>query len=176
MKTRILGLCLLGLANLLSAQNEIAMVTNDVTHNTYKPKTVNVNNAQYLNVSFNNNDLQMAERIKKLQQIAANYDITKDPIYSTNKTVTYDVLFESNANFIKAVYDYNGDILSTEEYYEGIRVPYELSKQVAQEFPGWSFNLNRCKITYAKSGAAILTYDMLLKKGHQSKSISRTFR
>nr|WP_321226245.1 hypothetical protein [uncultured Psychroserpens sp.] len=174
MKKCILGLCLLGLTNLIYAQNDIAMATTNDTEVTYKT-TATVSNAQYLNCSYNNN-LQLAARIQKLQKIAADYDVTKDRIYSKNKSITYDVVFEANDNYIKAVYDHNGTIISSEEYYEDVRVPYELGKQVAQEFPGWSFNLNNCVISYAKTGEAVLTYTMKLKKGNKSKSISRTFR
>jgi len=107
-----------------------------------------------------------------LQKIAADYDVTKDAIYSNNKTITYDVVFEANENYIKAVFDHNGTILSSEEYYEDVRIPNALISQLAKEFPGWSFNKSNCTIIYSNEGDAKFQYTVKLKKGNKSKLIT----
>jgi len=170
MKKFLLGLCILGLTNLISAQNDLAMATandNDITI-----KTSKIKNELYV-MSNSNETKQLAVRIKKLQKIAAAYDISKESIYSNNKSVTYDVVFEANGNYIKAVYDHNGEIIKSEEYYEDVRIPYDLTSQLAKDYPGWSFNKSNCKIFYSKEEASKFTYTIVLKKGNKSKLITR---
>ncbi len=173
MKKCFLGLFILGLTNLISAQNDIAMVTTNVTE--ISSKTSKVKNAQYLRSSSKEVE-HLALGIMKLQKIAADYDIKKERIYGNNKTITYDVVFETNGNYIKAVYDHNGTILSSEEYYEDVRIPYVLSSQLAIEYPGWSFNNSNCVILYSKNGEVNYTYKLKLKKGNSSKSITRKIK
>jgi hypothetical protein len=74
--------------------------------------------------------------IIKWQKIAADLDVTKDPIYSKKKTITYDVVFEADENYIKAYFDHSGTILSCEEYYEDVRIPYVCCNQLAMAYPG----------------------------------------
>ncbi len=170
MKKFLLGLCILGLTNLISAQNDLAMATandNDITIKTSKIK----NESYVMNTS--NETMHLATRIKKLQKIAATYDISKESIYSNNKSVTYDVVFEANENYIKAVYDHNGEIIKSEEYYEDVRIPYDLTSQLAKDYPGWSFNKSNCKIFYSKEKASKFTYTIVLKKGNKSKLVTR---
>jgi hypothetical protein len=170
MKKFLLGLCILGLTNLISAQNDLAMATandNDITI-----KTSKIKNESYL-MSNTNETKQLAVRIKKLQKIAAAYDISKESIYSKKKSITYDVVFEANENYIKAVYDHNGVIISSEEYYEDVRIPYVLTSQLAKDYPGWSFDKSNCKIFYSKERASKFTYKIVLKKGNKSKLITR---
>ena len=173
MKKCILGLCLLGLTNLISAQNDFAMVTTNVDEIITKTsKTTKIKNVKYLTSNTNRVDY-LAARIMKLQKIAADFDVTKDAIYSKNKTITYDVVFEANENYIKAVFDHSGTILSSEEYYEDIRIPYVLSSQLAEEYPGWAFEKSSCTILYSQDGEATFIYNLKLKKGNKSKLIVR---
>ncbi|MDN3493619.1 hypothetical protein [Winogradskyella bathintestinalis] len=173
MKKCILGLCILGLTNLICAQNDLAMVTANVDNLTAKSvKTSEINNAKYL-YSSNLDAQNLALNIKKLQKIAADYDIKNDVVYSKNKTITYDVVFKDNANIINAVYDYNGIIISSEEYYENVRLPYSLTKALANEYPGWSFAKSNCTIMYSKNGEVKSTYNIKLKKGNKMKLITR---
>lgn len=172
MKKCILGLCILGLTNLICAQNELAMSTTDLSDINIKTfKSSKINNEQYIKSSlkgFKN----LAAGIKKLQKIAADYDIKSESIYSNKKTITYDVVFQSNKNYIKAIYDHNGTILSSEEYYEDVRLPSELISQLAKENPGWAFDKSNCKILFSKHSEAMFIYNVKLKKGNISKLIT----
>lgn len=169
MKKCILGLFLLGLTNLISAQNDLAMVTPNVT--TISSKTKTTNNAQYLKSNIKNVK-HLAARIMKLQKIAADYNVKKERVYTNNKTMTYDVVFKANDNYIKAVYDHDGTIINSEEYYEDVRIPYELSGQLAKDYPGWSFDKSNCIISYSKIGETTFSYNLKLKKGNKSKRIT----
>ena len=146
--------------------------TNEISSKIVNSKTVKINNATYLN-SHTKDVERLAVNIKTLQKIAADYDITKESVYSKNKEITYDVVFEADDNYIKAVYDHSGIILSSKEYYEDVRIPYVLSSQLAKEYPGWSFDQSNCTISYSKAGEAKFTYSVKLKKGNKSKIVTR---
>lgn len=172
MKNLIFVLFIVGLANLTIAQENLAMNTTNKV-NVHTSRSSKIQNEQYLN-SRNGVAPTLALGIKRLQNVAADYDITENRIYSINKHITYTVVFESGANYIKAIYAHDGTILESEEYYEGVRVPYSLGSEIAKTYPGWSFNNSDCIIEYTKNKATRFTYSFVLKKGNKSKMIRRT--
>lgn len=171
MKKCILGLCFLGLTNLICAQDEFAMNTSN--YSDFTTKTLNVKNEKYLNYSYSDVQ-QLAARIKTLQKIAADYDITEARVYSKRKTVTYDVVFKTNKNFIKAIYDYKGTIISSEEYYEDVRIPYAIASELAKTYSNWSFGKSSCNILYSVEGDTSFVYNIELIKGDLTKMITRS--
>ncbi|REE25937.1 hypothetical protein DFQ09_102529 [Winogradskyella pacifica] len=173
MKTCLLGLIFLGLANLSSAQNDLAMETSQFNDKDYTPRSISVLNEQYLNLELTAAQ-PLAVSIKKLQKVAADFDVSKDPVYSKNKSMTYTVNFQSNDNSITAIYDTKGVILSSEEYYEDVRIPLTISSQLAKDYPGWAFLNSSCTVNYEHTNGAEITYVITLKKENKSKSISLT--
>ncbi len=172
MKNLIIVFFIAGLANLTVAQENLAMnTTYDLNVHTFRSSKIQ--NEQYLN-SRNDVAPTLALSIKRLQDVAADYDITENRIYSTNEHITYTVVFESNANYIKAIYAHDGTILESEEYYEDVRIPYSLGSEIAKAYPGWSFNNSDCTIEYTKNEATRFTYSFVLKKGTKSKRVKRT--
>jgi hypothetical protein len=172
MKNFILGLFILGLTNLTSAQHDLAMETTS-NLNVYSSKSSKIQNQHYLNLRFEVAPA-LALSIKSLQDVAADYDITEDDVYSKNERITYMVVFESNANYIKAVYDHNSDILKSVEYYEDVRIPTPMATEIAQSYPGWSFYKSNCIIEYTQNEATRFTYSLVLKKGTKTKTVKRT--
>lgn len=174
MKTCILGLLLVGFAGLSSAQNDFALLTSDnddiSSPTTFKTK---VHNESYLNIR-RESDQNLALRIKTLQDLAANYDISEENIFTNNKNVTYSVVFESNENYIKAIYNHDGTILQSDEYYEDIRIPYSIGAEIAKTYPGWSFYKSHCTISYAKDATTNFTYTIELKNGNKTKTVTRS--
>ncbi|WP_458626541.1 hypothetical protein [Winogradskyella sp. PC D3.3] len=173
MKTCLLGLILLGLTNLSSAQNELAMGTSQFKDKDYTPRSITVLNEQYLNLELHTAQ-PLAVRIKKLQKVAANFDVTKDPVYSKDKSITYTINFQSRTNYITAIYDAKGVILSSDEYYEDVRLPLKLTNQLAKDYPGWGFLNSSCTVNYDHINGADITYVIAIQKENKSKSISLT--
>jgi hypothetical protein len=169
MKTCILGLCILGFTSLFQAQNDLAMVTpnvNEVTN--YKTTSKNAKYLEHMSVK------PIAIRIQKLQNLAANYDIKTQPVYSNNKFVTYTVIFKENENYINAIYDHDGTIIQCEEYYTNIRMPYSISGQLAKDYPGWEFRNITCAIDYSQDKTTNLAYQVELQKNKKFKTVTIT--
>ncbi|WP_417876467.1 hypothetical protein [Winogradskyella sediminis] len=173
MKTCLLGLLFLGLTSLSFAQNDIAMETTALPDKNYTPRAVTIQNEDYLNLELTTAQ-PIAVRIKKLQTMAANFDVTSDPVYSKNQSVTYTVNFKSSENYITAIYDANSIIISSEEYYEDVRIPLKISQQLARKYPGWAFLNSSCKVNYDQTNGAIMTYEISIEKENKSKSITLT--
>lgn len=173
MKTCILGLFLLGFTSLSSAQNDLAMHTPNNDDFSSLKLTSKVHNQSYLNLRHEA-DQHLALRIQSLQDLAASYDISEEKVFTTNKNVTYSVVFESNENYIKAIYNHEGTILQSDEYYEDIRIPYSIAAEIAKSYPGWSFYKSNCSISYDKDASSSFKYTIELKKGKQTKSVTRS--
>ena len=173
MKTRLLGLFFLGLTHLISAQNELAMETSQFKDESFTTSAITIQNEQYLNLKY-----MVAQplpvRIKTLQKVAADFDIKQASFYSENKGITYTVNFQSNVNYITAIYDTQGIIISSEEHYENVRIPYHLSVELAKDYPGWSFQAIACSLSYDQKSGTVITYAIDLRKENKSKSISLT--
>ncbi|MBU2929332.1 hypothetical protein [Winogradskyella psychrotolerans] len=173
MKSCLFGLIFLGLTNLSTAQQDLAMETFQLNDENYTPRHISIPNEHYLNLELEATQ-PLAISIKKLQKVAAEFDVTKDPVYSKRKSMTYTVNFKSNENHITAVYDTDGIILNSKEYYEDVRLPLKISNQVAKDYPGWAFHNSKCAVNYDSSNGSVITYTIVLKKKNKHKSISLT--
>lgn len=170
MKTSILGLVFLGMTSLMPAQNDFAMVTPEYNHSVTSNKPV-VKNGQYLSKMTLQPE---AVRVIKLQSIAANYDISAKSIYNAKTSQTYSVVIKSAENYIKAIYDHDGTIIKCEEFYNNVRMPYQISSELAKEYPGWEFHKIHYTIDYALNETPIFVYEVILKKGKTSKKVQIT--
>ncbi len=168
MKTIVLGLLLMGLTGLTSAQNEIAYV--DVNDASFKEiATIPDSNLDYLqSVKLN----AVPDRVRAFQNVVAGYDIKKAAVYTPTDAATYDVVFREGKNTIKAVYDANGTIIQCDENFESVRVPYFLSKQLLKDYPGWGYEKVWLTISYTRTDAPVIQYKVVLKNGNKEKTIS----
>ena len=167
MKKCIIGLFILGFNGLIYSQNALAIATNN-TNTLTSTKTTGLNKQYLEHMAVKS----VAVGVKKLQKLAAKYDIKTQPIYSSNKSITYTVVFQDNDNFIKAVYDYMGTIIRCEEYYTGIKLPYGISGQLAKDYPGWAFNNISYSIDYSQNKPVASVYQVELKKDKKIKSVT----
>lgn len=170
MKTSILGFVFLGMTTLMSAQNDFAMVTPEYSHSMTSNKAV-MKNGDYLSYMALQPE---AVRVTKLQALAASYDITAKSIYNAKPLQTYSVVIKSADNYIKAIYDHEGTIIKSEEFYTNVRMPYQISSELAKDFPGWEFYKIHYTIDYALNETPIFVYEILLKKGRTSKKVQIT--
>ncbi|WP_299391124.1 hypothetical protein [uncultured Gelidibacter sp.] len=177
MKTCILGLIFLGMTSLMSAQNDFAMVTPEYSHSETSEKTA-IKNGQYLSEMTLQPEAVRVTKLQsiatKLQSIAANYDISALSIYNAKTSQTYSVVFKSAENYIIAIYDNDGTIIKCDEFYDNVRMPYELSSGLAKEYPGWEFHKIHYTIDYAINETPNFVYEVILKKGKTSKKVQIT--
>ena len=167
MKSCLLGLLFLGFTTLAQSQNDLAIVTPSLNSSAVnsKAKTLNSN---YLKSSAK---IYSAKRAKKLQKIAASYDIKKQDVYSPNRVGTYTVNFDETSNHIKAIYNNEGTLISAEETYNNIRLPYQISRRLTKDNPGWSFSKVQCKMNYTKGSDNTVIYHITMNNGNRSKTV-----
>jgi hypothetical protein len=167
MKTYVLGFLFLGLTNLSISQNDLAVVStsNQKAYSTSKT----VLNFEYMN-TVDHQDQSM--KISLMQNIVANYDIKLEKIYQSKNEGSYTVDFKEGNNEITAVYDKNGNIISCEENYQAIKLPYALSSKLVKEYPNWSIKDVECEINYIKNSERSIVYKVAIKNGGKTKNIS----
>lgn len=170
MKTCILGIVFLGLTNLMQSQNDLAVVSVDLSNYELPERSTNLTkNDSYVNSV---NTMIASERVKKFQTLVANYDIRDSNVYNTNESSTYTVVFKEGVNTIKALYDQSGTIINCEESFQNIRLPHNLGVKLSKEHPGWSFHEVWCYVDYNDNTLAEIKYKVALKKGSKMKTVN----
>lgn len=169
MKTLVLGLLFLGLANLTFAQNEIAYVENSEIE--FEASKTGHINSSFIN-SFAFTDI--SQRILSLQKVSADYDIKADPVYTPNQPTTYTVVFKEANNKIENFISHSGEILSSNQTFREIRLPHVISSKIVKEYPGWSVYGVACNISYTKGEAVNIVYKVKLRNGSHNKTLNFT--
>jgi hypothetical protein len=168
MKNLVCALVVLALTNLTFSQNDLAVAKVNNKSVTVKKATINSNFMRSLASA------DMSKRIETFQNLTANYNIKTNPVYTSNKPATYTVVFKEDNNQITNLYDHNGEILSSEQSFSDIKLPYALSSTITKEHPGWSIHKVTCKIAYTKGQAADIVYKVTLKNNGQTKTLKIT--
>ncbi len=165
MKTYVIGLIFLGLTSLMHSQNEITKVN----ENTVNSKSdITVKNLDYL-ASFDAENL--SESINLFHKKVANFDIKSLSIYTPNEPSNYTVVFKERNNEIITIYNQAGTIISSNEKFEGNKLPYSISSKVSKSHPGWEINKVKCFITYSGNRNSETYYKIVLKKDNKKQTI-----
>lgn len=169
MKTLVLGIIFLGFTNLMCAQNDVAVLDMN-TNITYSNDNYNAPalNHEYLNSI---SEISISKKVSKLQDVVANYDIKTNKVYRSKSNTTYTVKFTEGENLLNAIYDKDGKLLSSQEHYQSIRLPYELSSNLIKENPGWSISQVFCNIQYTKNVNAQVEYKVVLDNGKKKRTV-----
>lgn len=167
MKTCVLGFIFLGLTSLMSAQNDLAVLT--ASNQSEYSNTKTIHNADYINTM---SDLDVSKKILKLQNIVANYNIKTAKVYRSKSNTTYTVKFNEGDNQLRAIYDREGKLLSSQETYQNIKLPYSVSSELVKDNPGWSLNQVYCDIQFIKDVDTQIVYRVVLKNGKKTKTVT----
>jgi hypothetical protein len=167
MKTYVLGFLFLGLTNLMISQNDLAVVST-TNHNAYSGSKIILNSEYKKTVDHQD----QSKKITLMQNIVANYDIKSNKIYQSNSLGSYTVDFKEGNNVVSAIYDKNGQLISCEENYQAIKLPYTLSSKLIKEFPNWSIKDVQCKIKYMNNSERIIVYKVAINNGKKTKNVS----
>lgn len=162
MKSYLLSLMFIGLANLTFSQNQIAYNSSNID-----PLLETKKSSAKAPIAN-----QISKRITNFQKEAANYDITKASIYRPNTSRTYTVVFKEANNSIENTYDKHGDLIESKQEYSEIKLPYSISSKLAKAHPGWAINDVDCTINYKTNDATIITYEVKLKKDNVIKTVT----
>ncbi|OMP29917.1 MULTISPECIES: hypothetical protein [Mangrovimonas] len=131
MKTLIFWVLCIALGNLGFSQTglieidlaEMNVVSNKTIHMDYLKEITYDNTAKY---------------IVDLESKVAKFNInTYDEFERPSEDNTYDVNFKSEKGSIIVSYDKDGNIVSTDEHFEDIKLPQEVRETVFKSHPGW---------------------------------------
>lgn len=161
MKNQLIGLFLLGFANLSHAQfNEVKLA--DVI--------ISPLNISYLD-AVKDNDTPEITRQLELQ--AAQFDITESPVFDEQYDA-YEVVFRENNSkrtTIVATYDNNGQILNSYEKFNDVSVPPAVRNAVYNEFPNWKIYSDTYLVTYYSDKKAKRVFKLKIKKDNKRKTL-----
>ncbi|MCX7549580.1 hypothetical protein [Xanthomarina sp. F2636L] len=170
MKTFVFGIIFLGFTNLVTAQQDVVFldINNEMSY------SKNNSNNKFINQEYVNHttDKSISKKILKLQNIIANYNIISAEVYNSKANTTYTVTFTEGDNFLEAIYDENGILLSSHENYQAIKLPYEVSSKLIKDNPGWALKQVYCNIKYTKGVDAQIVYRVVLNNGKKTKKVT----
>lgn len=164
MKTILIGFLIFGFGNLIDSKTI-----------EYRPKLVKTTVTNKISDSVNSNYLKQvynkdcAEKIRTLENLAANYNIKENPLYDPDAKVSYEVVFEVSDSKIIATYDKSGEIMRTSEQYLNVKLPPDLGFIVSRKYSKWLFNNNLYSISYNKNEGAEKIYSIEIQKGQKVK-------
>jgi hypothetical protein len=155
MKKLILGFLALGLTTQMYAQVVAEELLTEVI--------VVATNYKYLNdVSRNVESVP----VQLLQDKVATYDLKNSELYQDDYD-TYEISFFIPEGRILAAYDKDGNIIRTIEKFQDITLPKEVSKAVANRFPGWKISKDVYLVHYNEQSGTSKKYKITLTNGDQ---------
>ena len=131
-------------------------------------KLEKVKNSDYL---INVSQKDTPQRVSKLQNIVANYNIQDNEVFEGKTKSTYDVVFEETNGSITATYNTNGNIIKTVEKFRDLKLPYVLAKEIFKQNPSWSLKGNTQVISYDEKNGSIKVYSITIQKGGVKKTL-----
>ncbi|MEO5789752.1 hypothetical protein [Gelidibacter sp.] len=164
MKTLLITFLLIGFAQFSHSQTDFAYT--ETSNLNLKNKNESIPNFK------NSNEVKyLAEKSKKLEGQAFNYDIKSAAVYASHLKTTYSVSFTEGKNRIDAIYDADGKLLQSEGTYENVAIPYAIGSQLAKAHPGWEFHKSWCTSNYKLNSDTDIIYKIQLKKGNKTKVV-----
>jgi len=115
-------------------------------------------------------DERMPEVVTKLENKAARYNITENPVFDGNFEA-YEVIFSQNNGTIIATYDQNGKILQTSERFKNITLPAFIRNKIHAENPGWTIHSDLYMVSYYCNKGVKKICKIQLRKDGQRKNL-----
>ena len=109
---------------------------------------------------------QVAVPVKRLQRVAAFYDVKNSEYYEEDYD-TYFISFYLPEGEILAAYDKDGKLIRTAEKYKNVMLPPAVTKAVTERFPNWGITKDSYLVNYyeANGGSATKKYKLVLQNG-----------
>ena len=167
MKNLIIGLIITVLTTIGFAQD----TSNKFEVSLEEVEILDVNN-KYLNaIGYRN----AAEPVKLLAQKVASLDLEySNCLKADYEKQEFHVQFKIPQGEIFAVYDKDGEIISTSEKYKDISLPLAVSNAIVDKYPGWKISSDIYRVTYIKNGELNKTYKLFIEKTNIGKRVIKT--
>ena len=164
MKSLVIGIMLLGVANLGYSQN-----SNDCSKTAIELSGVEISPMDHAYFD------KVAEgvgstKVYALERNAASYNVKNHPNFDDNDNKVYHVRFNKEKAEIMATYDNDGKIVYAHETYEDLTLPPAVRNSVYKENPDWKVNGTAYTVFYNGVDAS-RTYRVQLKKEKMKKNL-----
>lgn len=164
---------LTGLTSLSFGQNEIVALDSSAPKSSQSlsvsTKTSSINSKYSSTFSDNN----FSTRIKQFQNAVANYDVRLSSVYYPNSDGDYVINFKDSKNVVIATYDKNGQLISCQEHYKAVILPYAVSSKIVKEYPNWGVKTVDCDIVYSdKNQKSTIEYKVTINNENKTKLIT----
>lgn len=182
MRTLILSIvCVFTLNTLFAQQSDLALL--DL--NSIESENTSLNNFETHSADLNLDYLKLSlteassNIIIEWKLRLANYDLKNNSVFDDSEEATYSINYKNKQVDIVAIYDNQGNILSTKETYNNIKLPLELMVKISKLYPDYAFEKNNYHATYtSKSGIEKEYYNVQIRKGNQKTTLkfSKAFK
>ncbi|MBA6155682.1 hypothetical protein H3Z83_03980 [Tenacibaculum sp. S7007] len=167
MKKLVIGFLFLGLTSLTHSQ-----VENGTPNITLEAVTIKPLNLSYLK---NVQDKNTPEVAVALENEAARYDITEDPIFD-REFEAYEVVFKAkteggSTGLITATYDSEGKILKSVEKYKNILLPKTVREAIWEKYPNWVIHKDVYLVSYKNNKDARKLFRVQIRKDGNKKNL-----
>lgn len=163
MKKLIIGLLALGLTNLSFSQ----ILNGGIASVELEGVTVSPRNMTYLNEV---QDYNTPLKVKVLENKAAQYDIKEEGIFDS-EFEAYEVVFKQKSGKIIAIYDQEGNIVSSSEKFKNIRLPEEVRISIFRNHDGWELHSDAYLVSYYLGKDVKKLYKVQIRKGKLKKNL-----
>ena len=109
--------------------------------------------------------------IRKHQVMASLYDVTDSYIFD-GRYEPFQVVFETEKGVIVTKYDWQGEVLSSEETYKNVALPNRIVRKALEGREGWRVIRTNYYVSYAKGRDADKVYKVQITNGKKRKKIS----
>ncbi|WP_372756560.1 hypothetical protein [Mariniflexile sp.] len=176
MKTLVIGLFLLGFANLSFSQSHDPNFKFNEKFKNVKLDDIVITriNQNYLSAVYNEHT---PIRVETLDKKAANFNITNiDDFDNSAINATYRVVFKQNYNDrdksrMIATYNQNGEILKLNAVHHNIIMTPLVKNVVYSNYPEWVVDSDKYYVNYSAAKGAKKIYKLKLVKANQKKTI-----
>lgn len=174
MKNLLIGLFVLGLTSLGSAQNpemddeKVLALNMDNNAPTFK-KNVSAFSTDNSYLSLVKEEAT-SNHVRFLEDKVSRCDVTKLSKFD-GRSETFEVVFKANKGSIIATYDNKGNVLTTIERFKDVKIPVIVRNTVYQEYPGWTTHGNSYSVSYIKNEGAKKIYKIQIRKGNLKKKL-----
>ncbi len=175
MRTLILSIvCLLTLNKLVAQQSNLAFLdtntieTENLVSNNYTPALTRPNSI-YLKEHY---ETSFSRIVKQWRKRIVNYILKDVSVFDNSEKATYRIIFKNKQVNIIANYDNNGKILSTNETYKNIKIPFELRRKISKAHPNYAYLKNSYHLTYSnENGIEKEYYKIQIGKGNKEVTL-----
>ena len=164
MRNLKMSLLLIGMTNLGVAQYSPPETDNPLENNIYSISA----NVDYLDKVQGGST---PAYVRLVEQEVSNWDPTLSSKFGTKKYELFSTNFQTAKGYISAYYDHKGDILFATERFKNVALPYYVSRSIAIEYPGWSFDSTKYLVQYAEGKTAKRVFKVVIKKGNKTKRL-----